>query len=548
MEQEIAPTLGTYSILKELYQDAWGIVYKAVRTRDKAPMLLRVISPELSNNENFILRFDLLKTILPSIKHDNLVKIDALDCDNNIYFIAKELPAPGFQELRTMDKFDARETSNHQSTLLLLFKGIAEGLGALESVSKSYYKNGITHDFLSLDRIYISLEKSLIGQHGIPSPKVDGYCESFLFFGEHHIATQRHHLAPALHKWQNIDEDYEATSNGFGLYDQEGLFPPQGRRGLSLDHSFTQYSFGALAYHYFTKKYPRGVYPPLREIDPTLDPIWEEIVDRCLSAPHGEGYPQMKDISAKLQELSVKRKQLAPNVRKLEDLPVPPGMALVSLNEKVELGASDGPLVEQPSFKARVKSFFIDIAPVTCKQFSEFQDKYQSSTYSSGDDHPATLVTWHMAKAYCQWRSQREGLDPDTYRLPTEYEWEAAVRGSTGFQFPWGEEQDSTRLHCSYDESRGSFPVKQLLPGRFGLHDMLGNVWEWTESHFLPHPFSKHVSRSYSSILYTVKGGCWYTPYHSCRASLRAAFRPSDRRGNVGFRCVLPIDLEEKES
>ena len=199
-------------------------------------------------------------------------------------------------------------------------------------------------------------------------------------------------------------------------------------------------------------------------------------------------------------------------------------------------------MVERPRFRARIRPFLIDVAPVTCEDFEAFDKDYQRSSYSREDRSPATLVSLKMAQAYCAWRSEQEGLPNGSYQIPTEYQWEAAVRGSTGQQYPWGAEMDALRCFCGQDKDANALPVMSMPPGRFGLYDMLGNIWEWTQSSFRAHPFSEHVEKGYTSNLYTVKGGCWFTPHDSCRASLRAAFRAPERRGNLGFRCVRNIE------
>ncbi len=148
-----------------------------------------------------------------------------------------------------------------------------------------------------------------------------------------------------------------------------------------------------------------------------------------------------------------------------------------------------------------------------------------------------------MAKAYLRWRDEQEGLPPGTYRLPTEYEWEAACRGTKGELYPWGDKPNPKRCFCALDKEHGASPINQNAPGRFGLHDMLGNVWEWTESIYKPHPFSEHIERGYAAMLYVVKGGCWFTPTSECRGSLRSAFPPHECKPNVGFRAVRPVEL-----
>jgi formylglycine-generating enzyme required for sulfatase activity len=122
----------------------------------------------------------------------------------------------------------------------------------------------------------------------------------------------------------------------------------------------------------------------------------------------------------------------------------------------------------------------------------------QANTPSQPTDrHPAVCIDWHDAQAYVAWLSRRTG---HRYRLPSEAEWEYAARGGTRTLYPWGNRPEGAcrqaNLHDETTARRYALawtvvrckdgyadvaPVGSLLPNRFGLHDMLGNVWEWAE-------------------------------------------------------------------
>ncbi|MCB1134863.1 MAG: formylglycine-generating enzyme family protein, partial [Chlamydiia bacterium] len=388
----------------------------------------------------------------------------------------------------------------------------------------------ILHDALRPDRIYLEFEKALIGSAAKPLPRIGAVAESFLFYGDAPQSSLSYRLAPYL---QEQHGNYLAY---------EHLLPPELRRAEHKPPWLHLYSYGALTYILFTGHAARGSFPPITESDPNIDPTWDEIVRECLRAPFGGGWTSMKQVITALRSIALRFNEATPTERMLQELSIPPGMSLVLFQDKVELGAADGPLTEQPRFRARIHPFFIDSTPVTVAEFREFLPSYRPSPYSSQPDSPATMISWHMAKGYCKWRSEKEGLPPDTYRLPTEYEWEAACRGMEGDQYPWGAEPDVRRIYCGQATDKGTLPVRALAPGRYGLYGMLGNVWEWTESVFKPHPFSKHHEAGYDAGLRTIKGGCWITPLHQCRGSARGAFAPNERRGNVGFRCARLVE------
>ena len=141
------------------------------------------------------------------------------------------------------------------------------------------------------------------------------------------------------------------------------------------------------------------------------------------------------------------------------------------------------------------------------------------------EDHPVVLVSHGDVLAYAAWLSRETGRQ---WRLPSELEWEKAVRGDDGRTFPWGSIWDPARLN-SHD--RGPFdtlPVGQfpLGAGPYGLLDGAGQVFEWTASPGNPGRF-------------IVKGGSWDDKGCGvCRPAARHA-RPEDLKHIlVGFRLV----------
>ena len=171
-QKEQAPALGSYHILNEVSQDAFGILYNAVHEKNKNNVLLKVLSPEITQNENFIVRFELLKPLLSSISHKNLLQIIELGEANEIFFIAYAASSSNSKNIQTLTQFDPRESADKQHTIYTLFEGIAEGLTALEIVKNNYHKEGIVHSNFSSDQIYIDYEKSLLGKGLKLTPKI----------------------------------------------------------------------------------------------------------------------------------------------------------------------------------------------------------------------------------------------------------------------------------------------------------------------------------------------------------------------------------------
>lgn len=161
---------------------------------------------------------------------------------------------------------------------------------------------------------------------------------------------------------------------------------------------------------------------------------------------------------------------------------------------------------------------------------------------------PVIFVNWHEAEAWCRWAKRR---------LPTEAEWEAAALGEPATDgrrladrkraWPWGAElprPDRANLDLMFD---ALIDVAACAAGdsAFGCRQMIGNIWEWTASDFLPFAgFAPDPYKDYSEPWFgtrkVLRGGCWATSARIARAGYRNFFTPDRRDVFAGFRtCVL---------
>ena len=164
------------------------------------------------------------------------------------------------------------------------------------------------------------------------------------------------------------------------------------------------------------------------------------------------------------------------------------------------------------------------------------------------DRLPALHVNWYEADAYCRWAGRR---------LPTEAEWEAAAAGElsadgaalTGQkrQYPWGDDSPDAR-RANLDWRAGGTIAVDALPdsaSAVGCLQMLGNVWEWTASDFVPYPgFEPGPYREYSEPWFgdhkVLRGGSWATSSLVARPAYRNFYTPDRRDVWAGFRtCAL---------
>jgi formylglycine-generating enzyme required for sulfatase activity/energy-coupling factor transporter ATP-binding protein EcfA2 len=152
---------------------------------------------------------------------------------------------------------------------------------------------------------------------------------------------------------------------------------------------------------------------------------------------------------------------------------------------------------------------------------------------------PVVGVSWFEAEAYCRWLALEMGLAPDAPdapRLPTEEEWERAVRGTDGREYPWDNEWDRLRLNCAEwwesDERKEANPTPTAVgtfPDGGNVLDGAGNVWEWTGSLY-----------SSGGASYVLRGGSWDNGRRSCRCACRFDNDPVLFVNVVGFRLIFP--------
>ncbi|MCX4985191.1 SUMF1/EgtB/PvdO family nonheme iron enzyme [Streptomyces sp. NBC_00572] len=215
----------------------------------------------------------------------------------------------------------------------------------------------------------------------------------------------------------------------------------------------------------------------------------------------------------------------------------------------------DNAMIEVPAGRVTLsdrrteRSWTVDVGPYVLSAVPVTQELYERVTgerpsTARGDRLPVEGVSWQDAVRFCNALSAREGLSPayrvaqdgpewdrtaDGYRLPTEAEWEHACRAGTTEarygpldEIAWHRGNSGERLH----EAGGR------RPNAWGLHDMLGNVWEWCWD-----MYDAEVYGSYRVL----RGGGWFDEHWSCRASVRRRSHPTLRIDDVGFRLARTL-------
>ena len=193
-----------------------------------------------------------------------------------------------------------------------------------------------------------------------------------------------------------------------------------------------------------------------------------------------------------------------------------------------------------------------------------------------GDDLPIHSITWFETVAYCNALSARQGLapayavegeqvtwDPSArgWRLPTEAEWEYAARGGVAGPMPWA---DSEAKACAAGNLRdasmtavtartgglgcddghvGLAPVGSYPPNPFGLHDMLGNTWEWVWDWHSPYGRGPDVDPGGPShgTMRSFRGGAWWSWPGGSMFEYRHRREPAYKDADIGFRIAMSV-------
>ncbi|HET9953010.1 MAG TPA: SUMF1/EgtB/PvdO family nonheme iron enzyme [Polyangiaceae bacterium] len=215
----------------------------------------------------------------------------------------------------------------------------------------------------------------------------------------------------------------------------------------------------------------------------------------------------------------------------------PAGMALIP-GGKFWVGSSARERFaddERPKFLTELAPFCMDVTEVLAGPYAECVQQgrcerpkptRRSCTFGRAgrEQHPINCVTFEQARAYCAARGAR---------LPSEVEWEFAARGGPEYRrYPWGSAGPDGHTCWKHN---GTCRSKEFEAGAFGLYDVSGNVWEWTDTWYGPYPFPPE--RGFAKVY---RGGSFSRRFEKwMHTRLRNRALPGDEGSHLGFRCAL---------
>jgi formylglycine-generating enzyme len=254
--------------------------------------------------------------------------------------------------------------------------------------------------------------------------------------------------------------------------------------------------------------------------------------------------------------------------RTMKDCPDCPELVLVpagSFTMGAATGEEDGENVpfefrgwSYPRHTVRIPAaFYLGRDHVTRGQFAAFVkatnreiagcrggQSWRSPGFAQTDDDPVVCVSAEDADAYVQWLSKLTGK---AYRLPSEAEWEYAARAGTTAVRYWGSGSTGLCRHAATGMCglAGTVPVGRFPPNAFGLHDMLGEAWQWTadcwNDSYDDAPADGSPWLSGNCSLRAVRGGAWSAASWTLRAAGRDAYRTTYRASDIGFRVARDV-------
>jgi sulfatase modifying factor 1 len=209
------------------------------------------------------------------------------------------------------------------------------------------------------------------------------------------------------------------------------------------------------------------------------------------------------------------------------------------------MGSESGQDCERPVHRVWVDAFLLAATQVSNIEYEFFLNAtatqpppFWRDTLFSDPRQPVVGVSWLEAARYCGWLSAQTN---QTYRLPTEAEWERAARGGVEQkQFPWGDEPPQSLPKYAERWQTGPEPVARYAPNSIGLYNICDNVHEWCGDWYDPNYYASSPERNprgpESGLRKASRGGSWRHQVKVSRCSARSSIPPEFQYADYGFR------------
>ena len=544
LAQQLRAALGEgYAVERALGAGGFAVVYLVRDLNLKRKLAVKVLSPDLITSKTVLERFRREAETVAQLSHPHIVPLHFIGQKDDLLYLAMACIEGG--SLADRIEREGRLPVDDAARIL------AEVASALDYA----HKRGVVHRDIKPHNILLEADtgRSLLTDFGIA----------------------------------RTAEGSSLTATGMVVGTPAYLSPEQ-VTGEPSDHRADIYSLGVVAYEMlsgqppFTGPTPTAVLlkrlgnppPSLSVIRADAPPQLVATIEGMLEPDPAQRFQSAGDVVRALRGESVpgrhamtpvqrkgrKRRGLIPAVvgalvlllatalawalthqgRPVVVAPVDPDMVVIAGGEYT-IGSDSGAPSAGPAHRVSVRPFGIDVREVTAGDYAAFVATGRASALWKAEQdslRPVTGVTYTEAMSYCAWRHPPDG------RLPTEVEWEAAARGLAGREFPWGSAWLPTAANTQSAGRKQPAPVGSYPRGATpeGVHDLVGNVWEWTMT-----PMSGYPGRSLPDSMrryYVIRGGAFDTADSLASTTYRGYLRPETARDDLsrtGFRCVMPV-------
>jgi formylglycine-generating enzyme required for sulfatase activity len=271
---------------------------------------------------------------------------------------------------------------------------------------------------------------------------------------------------------------------------------------------------------------------------------------------HGPGQPPGEPAIRNAGALAMDMRALVPGTVTRdgpgpEMVLVPAGQCLMGVPEAESRREGMGDRAARPQHAVTIaRPFWLGRYPVTRGEYASFAadtgrvgGEWARPDFLQNNRHPVVNVSFEDALAYLTWLSKQAA---QTYRLPSEAEWEYAARAGTTTARFWAEDAGEPGEYAHFGSGEGTRPVGSFTPNAFGLFDMLGQVWEWTADAWhdnynnAPTDGSPWLAEGAADRVF--RGGSWDGDGRLVRAAYRNSFDPAFRSVDFGFRCARDLE------
>lgn len=545
LAQRLQAALGDqYAVEKPLGAGGFAVVYLVRDLSLKRNLAVKVLSPDLITSKTVLERFRREAETVAQLSHPNIVPLHFIGQKDDLLYLAMACIDGG----SVADRLDKEGP--------LPIADVERIISEVASALAHAHKRGVIHRDIKPQNVLTDAEsgRSLVTDFGIA---------------------------------RTADSSLTATGMFVGT---PAYLSPEQVTGEPSDHRADIYALGVMAYELLAGQTPfvgatptavlmkrlAGPPEPIMLVRKDTPPELATVVDTCMASDPEQRFQTAADIVGLLHGDMI-RTPTSPGGRTLQRPPkkksplwyviagfvVVVAIAVISLVKGrkptaslASPSAADSSMVAipgdtytigfagnknaSPPHQVTLPAFLLDKTEVTVGAYGDFVRETNGVAPWTGaaptPQLPVTRVSWSEAARYCEWRHPAGG------RLPSEEEWEAAARGTASRTYPWGNSFDKMKANNAAQGSSGPIAAGSYAAGATpeGVHDMIGNVWEWTSSQMSAYPGAPAMPESMGQFR-VIRGGAFDSADSISTGWFRGYNRPStdpEYLKTTGFRCA----------